>query len=137
MAGVRPLFGRLYWQGAFFSSPAFNKSYHISCAALGRFGKARPPVAQKHLFLKDEDARDFIYTLKATERSILLSQLTKFEEERLKTTQTGKHKYFYSFSLLKENGLNFKVNNNKKNNNKQPQNSQLSFLFIYLLEKCF
>lgn len=88
MAGVRPFLGRLYWQGTSFPSPVFKNCYHRSCAAFGRFGKARPPVAQKHLFLKDEDARDFIYTLKASERSILLSQLTKFEEERLKTLQT-------------------------------------------------
>ncbi|XP_036367103.1 transmembrane protein 65-like isoform X2 [Octopus sinensis] len=84
MAVIRPILSRVHT----IVNPSTSlvlRHYNKSSSVLGRFGKARPPVAQKHLFLKDENARDFIYTLKPNERKILLTELTKFEEERLKT----------------------------------------------------
>ncbi|GAB1605321.1 transmembrane protein 65-like [Argonauta hians] len=84
MALIRPILSKFHT----ISNPSTSlilRHFTKSCFLPGRFGKARPPVAQKHLFLKDENARDFIYTLKPNERNILLTELTKFEEERLKT----------------------------------------------------
>lgn len=96
MAVIRPILSRVHT----IINPSTSlvlRHYNKSRSVLGRFGKARPPVAQKHLFLKDENARDFIYTLKPNERKILLTELTKFEEERLKTLDIGKLFFFILF----------------------------------------